>query len=191
MATMQDMEQARFSGSSGDRPTYRDSWVTPTVMDAAGFCGKPDKGRTSPNSGRTLTGQALEAEGKGPHWATPSARDWKDTPGMAQTGVNPDGSERKRTDQLARQVFAQTEGKMSLNPDWVEWLMGWPVGWTSLEPLASAEIRSWATDPANNGEVPRTSHKTPNRTPRLKAIGNGQVPACAAMAFNILSRKFK
>ena len=23
-----------------------------------------------------------------------------------------------------------------LNPPWVEWLMGWPIGWTALEPLA-------------------------------------------------------
>jgi len=22
-----------------------------------------------------------------------------------------------------------------LNPDWVEWLMGWPIGWTDLKPL--------------------------------------------------------
>lgn len=39
-------------------------------------------------------------------WATASARDWKDTPGMAKTGVNPDGSERKREDQLAQQVYS-------------------------------------------------------------------------------------
>ena len=49
------------------------SWPGPSVMDAAGFCGKPDKGRTGSNSGRTLTGKALEMEGKGPHanWPTP------------------------------------------------------------------------------------------------------------------------
>lgn len=37
-------------------------------------------------------------------WATPSSRDWKDTPGMAETGVNPDGTERTRLDQLPRQA---------------------------------------------------------------------------------------
>ena len=26
-----------------------------------------------------------------------------------------------------------------LNPNWEEWLMGWPVGWTSLQPLTSIE----------------------------------------------------
>jgi hypothetical protein len=30
-----------------------------------------------------------------------------------------------------------------LNPDWVEWLMGWPVGWTSLEPLSAERFRAW------------------------------------------------
>jgi len=35
-------------------------------------------------------------------WPTASSRDWKDTPGMSQTGINPDGSTRKRIDQLAR-----------------------------------------------------------------------------------------
>lgn len=37
-------------------------------------------------------------------WCSPSSRDWKDTPGMATTGTNPDGSERKRLDQLPRQA---------------------------------------------------------------------------------------
>lgn len=35
-------------------------------------------------------------------WPTASSRDWKDTPGMATTGVNPDGSERTRLDMLPR-----------------------------------------------------------------------------------------
>jgi hypothetical protein len=30
----------------------------------------------------------------------------------------------------------------TLNPAWVEWLMGWPIGWTELEPLAMDKCRS-------------------------------------------------
>lgn len=37
-------------------------------------------------------------------WTTPSSRDWKDTPGMATTATNPDGTERARLDQLPRQA---------------------------------------------------------------------------------------
>lgn len=43
---------------------------------------------------------AIEISG----WVTPSARDWKDSAGMATTGINPDGSIRNRLDQLPRQA---------------------------------------------------------------------------------------
>lgn len=30
-----------------------------------------------------------------------------------------------------------------LNPDWTEWLMGWPIGWTASGPLATDKFQSW------------------------------------------------
>lgn len=30
-----------------------------------------------------------------------------------------------------------------LNPTWVEWLMGWPLGWTDLKPLVMDRFREW------------------------------------------------
>ncbi len=30
-----------------------------------------------------------------------------------------------------------------LNPNWVEWLMGWPIGWTALEPLEMDRFQQW------------------------------------------------
>ena len=30
-----------------------------------------------------------------------------------------------------------------LNPEWVEWLMGWPIGWTALQPLEMGRFREW------------------------------------------------
>jgi hypothetical protein len=30
-----------------------------------------------------------------------------------------------------------------LNPDWVEWLMGWPIGWTALQPLGMDKFLEW------------------------------------------------
>lgn len=49
----------------------------------------------------TLTAVATHLAG----WSTPSARDWKDSEGMATEGTNPDGSTRNRTDQLPRQAL--------------------------------------------------------------------------------------
>lgn len=31
----------------------------------------------------------------------------------------------------------------SLNPTWVEWLMGWPLGWTSMAPMPQATWDAW------------------------------------------------
>jgi hypothetical protein len=31
----------------------------------------------------------------------------------------------------------------SLNPPWVEWLMGWVIGWTDLRPLEMGKYRQW------------------------------------------------
>lgn len=53
--------------------------------------------------------------------------------------VNAIGSE-----PLISQV-AETERKDSgrLNPEWVEWLMGWPTGWTELRPLGTDKFPQW------------------------------------------------
>ena len=31
----------------------------------------------------------------------------------------------------------------SLNPPWVEWLMGWVIGWTDLKPLEMDKFQAW------------------------------------------------
>ena len=30
-----------------------------------------------------------------------------------------------------------------LNPEWCEWFMGWPIGWTGLQPLATDRFQLW------------------------------------------------
>jgi hypothetical protein len=30
-----------------------------------------------------------------------------------------------------------------INPVWVEWLMGWPLGWTDLKPLETDRFQAW------------------------------------------------
>lgn len=80
----------------------------------------------------------------------------------------------------------------SLNPDWVEWLMCWPVGWTSFEPMSAdtfdewlilVQMRAWHhVEPP----IPRTAKDIANRVARLKAIGNGQHSLAAWLAWTIL-----
>lgn len=79
-----------------------------------------------------------------------------------------------------------------LNPDWVECLMGLPIGWTDID-VENDRLRSvpW---PAGFGqeqfewEPPRTATKRRHRVARLKALGNGVVPAQIAPVFAELVR---
>lgn len=49
---------------------------------------------------------------------------------------------RDRTyDRLDHFVYATEGGR--LNPEWVEWLMGWPIGLTGLKPLETAKFQEW------------------------------------------------
>ena len=59
---------------------------------------------------------------------TPAARDWK---GAVKSGkrITKSGKTQSYGEQLPNIVGGQ------LNPMWVEWLMGWPIGWTDLKPL--------------------------------------------------------
>ena len=88
---------------------------------------------------------------------TPTARDHKDT------GVNTNYEKAKKKGRLA----GHTGG--SLNPTWVEWLMGYPSGWTDLSvsetvsshkspttsDLASSELTTWPTPAARSFKLPR------------------------------------
>lgn len=130
-------------------------------------------------------------------WPTPLAHDALGANSPASL-IRKDG--KSRMDQLANAVayfpdnVSSNHGK--LNPDWEEWLMGWPVGWTSLERLDQAEIDCWkqaladgawwSVDPADIGKIPRTTEKTFYRKERIISIGNGQVPTCIYVSNKLL-----
>lgn len=89
--------------------------------------------------------------------------------------------------QLANKVkLNKTEGQ--LNADWVELLMGLPIGWTDID-VANEDIESWTGWPAPINveqyayEPPRVIVGQKNRAKRLKALGNGCVPQQIYLVF--------
>jgi hypothetical protein len=138
-------------------------------------------------SGRSMKGEENDLPAQVKNWPTFAARDHKGA-NSREHCLNT-GTGRKHMDQLPNAVVYGTDKKPtgSLNPDWVEWIMGWPIGWTRLEPIELDE-RSWETDPADYpGDIPRVATDIQSRAGRLKAIGNGQVPQAAALAWHILT----
>ena len=63
---------------------------------------------------------------------TPSANDWK---GSSKPG------------QRRRQLTDPQKGVIpaggALNPPWVAWLMGFPIGWTACAPLETQSFQRW------------------------------------------------
>jgi hypothetical protein len=115
-------------------------WPTPKAS-AAGETSRSGDRKNEPLMGGLMRG----ATG-----VTPSARDWKDTAGMATTG--PGG--RNRLDQLPRQMaatalsgptpngFTATTAKRGApNPAHPCWLMGYPVEWLHGAVLATQSCR--------------------------------------------------
>lgn len=60
----------------------------------------------------------------------------------AMGGRTTKGRERPSEGGLRRGLKdAQLGGQLSA--DWVEWLMGWPIGWTDCERAATEQYRLW------------------------------------------------
>jgi len=174
-----DFAMTRNSESRGKPLSWAVTWPTPQASEAR-------QGLQIRREGKKGTQESLSTVVK--TYPTPSTEDYKiDGPKVLSRIFTP---EMKTSDQRLRNFVVageeQTQRAGRLNPDWVEWLMGWPVGWTSLEPLTELNWLDWSVDPADSGEIPRVTTGVKDRVNRLKAIGNGQVPMCMATAWNLL-----
>ena len=127
--------QARLQnlGSTLYRLTWK-RWVTPSGVSR--FRLRASVRRTSETA---TTGLPVSP------WATPSARDWKDTAGMATIATNPDGSERTRLDQLPRQAA----------------LAGWPTTTVMDANRGAKDSRPWDTGRPLNQIVALAGWSTP------------------------------
>lgn len=105
-------------------------WPTPRAANPGS--------RPNGKGGKILAEEVAIAEGlreRGQTFATPKSRDWK---GQSQLGIHAPGDALPNMD--------RGDGKPvggSLNPTWVEWLMGWPLGWTDCAAPATAKYQEW------------------------------------------------
>lgn len=116
------------------------SWPTATVFDVTGgsyptelvngqWRSKHSKDPNSPWYGAKLRDAVETAERI---WPTPSTRDYKGSNGYESTLTKIQEGKRAQMGQLPNAVMVANKGSGLLNPEWVEWLMGVPTGWTEL-----------------------------------------------------------
>jgi len=105
-----------------NRPPPR-IWPTPTAHMSKETNAPSEHNRNTP----TLTAQA--------NWPTP-----RSCSAMAATLTNKGKRFPNLETVMAHSDKTTIGGK--LNPTWVEWLMGWPLGWTDLKPLATDKSHS-------------------------------------------------
>ena len=121
---MRKDNNAAIGGRHGVSLHHAVAWPTPTASSG----GAEPKGKT----GRKLVTVVK-------NWPTPSASDNRDRGNIGSPAIL---RRKEKGKQIMLSQSVSTESG-ALNPDWVEWLMGWPIGWTGLKPLGMARFQRW------------------------------------------------
>jgi hypothetical protein len=137
----QQMLALRISETeSGFVPNEQANWPTPTASQGRSqgmilqMRKLVDQGELSIEEAEQMIGGSLTPPRLQP-WPTPR------TKGMCGGSGSWELLKKNTTIEEARQMGAGNGGK--LNPMWVEWLMGWPLGWTDLKPLETDKFQRW------------------------------------------------
>jgi hypothetical protein len=109
-------------------------WRTPDT-GAVGTSGLLKNGQTHRSNGQPIQIRLADQVANPRLWPTPTARIWK---GGGRKMIRDDGKSRE---DMLDWLVEQNGGR--LNPTWVEWLMGWPLGWTDLKPLETDKFQQW------------------------------------------------
>lgn len=106
----------------------------PALRMNGGDCGSlPTPIADDAKGGDVYGGGNMKLTGAVKKIPTPTARDWRSGKGA------------KDRERHAQQLPEVAKGQ--LNPTWVEWVMGWPIGATDLGPGPSSEaFRDWLMD---------------------------------------------
>lgn len=107
-------------------------WPTPTSQDNAQIAGM---GKAEGTKRGTTLGGAVRM------WPTPSAHEGR--LGYQKRGGGMKGTQESLTTVVVNQAGGPETSLTTLNPAWVEWLQGVPIGWTELESLETCKFQSW------------------------------------------------
>lgn len=107
---------------------------TPSTNDSCSGKDRPFNLSSRSQMDRSLTKFAQQ-------WPTPAARDYR-----GQHAENSEAFEERKNHSRGVNLCEEMQRRGhagQLNPMWVEWLMNWPLNWTSLEPLPYENYELW------------------------------------------------
>jgi hypothetical protein len=122
-----------LDGGSNSRKALKKRSAKVTFPTPNCFYAIPDFGNRKDNNMDTGGRHGVSLRHLVKTFPTPKARDYKDGTCQNMNRDSPD----------LGKVVGQSKDSGQLNPTWVEWLMGWPLGWTDLKPLATDRFREW------------------------------------------------
>ena len=148
--------------TAGKESGYLHMMPTPTA------CNGPNTGSNT-NGPKSLLDVARTGWNPGQQWPTPQATDYKRMKYTPETLAKRQNHQQGLPEMVYSMEFkmlptptcqdAKNNGSQSqqkrnskplnaicggaLNPMWVEWLMGWPIGWTALKLLETDRFQSW------------------------------------------------
>jgi hypothetical protein len=144
-------------------------WPTPLAGDAH-LSSKKEVAQKRIKEGKVTLSRAVQSQ----MWPTPRARDYKDGSSVPPSRVKKPG-----TATLGQKVaMEEIKTTGSLNPDWVEWLMGYGQGYTDPDNKNKFTLDSHQGFP-NEPDIARVTTENQYRKDRLKALGNSIVPQIA------------
>ena len=125
-------------------------WPTPTVAEATKIGAQANYGQVGLNNHPRIRGLPTRPKGEKSRVGGTQTQQSYPTPKVKGQEHYDTVEKRKgksaatRHNTLASVQVKHHKGQRTaqLNPPWVEWLMGWPIGWTDLKPLVTDKFRS-------------------------------------------------
>lgn len=113
-------------------------WPTPTCGGGGQTLpeGTTPTGKTPDGRKQTVSLERYAIQVERNLWPTPTAITGSGGASLCKWGGS--GAREK-----LKQMVTPEELNGRLNPEWVEWLMGWPIGWTDCTPLATDRFHEW------------------------------------------------
>lgn len=128
-----------------ERPTCESEsglWPTPTCGGGGKTLpeGTTPTGKTPDGRKQTICLERYVQQVERKVWPTPTVAMAK---GSSVGALTRKTGKSRENDRLDYAVEGDAKNGR-LNPTWVEWLMGWPLGWTELQPLETGRCREWS-----------------------------------------------